>query len=359
MTGPYAASTPTLLAGAHRQDGAVRATHPDWPGPVALDVEDLSIGWDETRAPRCTATVTIPATEAVLVDLNPLAGVRLQVDAGYIAADGTRDVHTVADLGLRSRTVNRPDGRVTLTASSDEALAIDGAPTYQWTASGFGSTAAAITHLLDVALGPHVPTVLTSGTLGPPVAQVGPTDDLFDTVKDLADRIGADVYDDGTRTWRLQPRPVVAGTPDAVLTVGPAGTITDAASVLARDDWYDHVLLVYKWRADDTDHVLLGQAYSTLTGGAKRYTETRTVATTQADATAAAVALVRRLVSRSRQLRVTAIAAWWLRPGMTVDVQLPTGDLERHLVSAVDFDATRALMTVTTRLPPNVTIEGE
>ncbi|ARU53514.1 hypothetical protein CBR64_20880 [Cellulosimicrobium cellulans] len=74
-------------------------------------------------------------------------------------------------------------------------------------------------------------------------------------------------------------------------------------------------------------------------------------------ASAVAAARVRRTISRGRQMSVeAAAAAYWLRPGHTITVQLPTGPQERHLVSSVTFDLPSGTMHVRTRVPVDVTI---
>ena len=120
-----------------------------------------------------------------------------------------------------------------------------------------------------------------------------------------------------------------------------------------------------QWRdGTGTDRTVIASAWAT-TGehavgavGWRWQVFERTSPTTQAAANAAARVLLGRALSRGRSLSVTAVAAYWLRPGHTVTVQLPTGDQERHLVSRVDFDIPAGLMTVRTRRPVTADVEN-
>lgn len=154
-TEPFHPDAADFITQTHRQDFAVRATHPDWDAPLALDAEQVSLTWDETRAPRVTGTVVavMPTDTATLALLDPRTGVRVQVDAGYIRPGGIRDVHTIADLGLRKRAVSRPDNLIRLELSGDEALVVDASPAVAGTASG-NTVPGAILDLLSQSISP-------------------------------------------------------------------------------------------------------------------------------------------------------------------------------------------------------------
>ena len=55
-------------------------------------------------------------------------------------------------------------------------------------------------------------------------------------------------------------------------------------------------------------------------------------------------------------MTITAHAAYWLRPGMTVTVQLPVGDQQRLLVRQVTFNPVNGTMSVSLYQPINVEI---
>ena len=132
--------------------------------------------------------------------------------------------------------------------------------------------------------------------------------------------------------------------------------------VIARDeDWANQVILRYKWTdAGGADHRIIGSRrvtsgpYAAVAPNIRAYLEDRDTPTTQAEADAAAAALVARTVTRGRALRIATIAAYWVRPGDTVGpITLPTGDPETHLVAAVAFNLRTGLMNLATRLPDN------
>lgn len=350
-TAPYAPAVAGLLAGSHGQRLRVQATHPSWAVPVALEAERCQLGWDARRAPRvsCAVDARVPLAQATLDALDPRTGVRLQVRAGYVLPGGAEDVQLVADLGLRSRTVDRPGNMVRLTAASDEALVLDARAATAYTPPG-ATVAAAVLGLLTAAL-PSAPVVATStlpatapGVV--PVVDVG--GDYWSAVDDLLDRVDGDAYDDGLRRWHLVPRPSTVGESAAVLRVGPGGTVTASTVGLSREDeWANAVALTYRWRpvgaSDDTTVHGLASAtagpYAVAAAGRRTFTQVRELATTQGEASAAARAVLVRRLAAGRTFRVRTVAPWWLRPGHTVTLQLPTGAQERLLVVAVLYDA--------------------
>lgn len=356
-TDPYSTDTPALLTRSLSHVVAARVVLPSGE-TITLDVQDGRLGWDETRAPRVTAELgtKVPTDDALLGRIDPRTGARVEIDCGYARPDGTRDVHTIADLVLRSRPVSRPDDLMTIRAASDESLVIDGSPVV---GAAF-STANTTTAIRDVlrAVFPTLTPVVTSA-VGPAIAQ-GPYEDRWDLVQDLADRIGARVFDDGLRTWHVDPAPVL-GASNLDLAVGANGTIVESDAELSRDDdWGNVVLLRYRWRdTSDVEHTITAVRrvttgiYAANVGNSKILSFEREVATTQTEANAAAAALVARTVTRGRSFAITAVSAYWLRPGDTVNATLPAGPTEQHLVRAVDFDLKTGLMTVTTRLPDN------
>lgn len=353
---PWAADTPALLTATMGHIMAARLIV--GAETIVLDVQDWRLGWDETRAPRviCTIDARVPTDPALLARIDPRTGARLEVDLGYTRPGGVQDVHTVANLGLRGRPVARPDDVMRLVGHSDEALVIDNADC-DGAAFSAATTSAAIVAALALAVpGAGITPVVTTST-GPAVTQ-GPYEDRWDLVQDLADRLGGKLFDDGLRVWHLDPAPVLAA-PDLDLAVGTSGTIVESNADLSRDDFYNQVLLFYRWRdTSDVEHTIKSVRriqtgiYAASGGNTKTLRVEREIATTQTEANAAAAALVARTVTRGRALTVTAISAYWLRPGATVNVTLPTGPTEQHLVVSVEFTS-NGLMTVVTRLPDN------
>lgn len=362
-TDPWSSDTPALLT---RSLSHVVAGRIVLPGSetIPLDVEGGRLSFDETRSPRVMLnglTCRVPTDPALLARIDPRTGARLELDAGYTRPGGAQDVHTIADLGLRSRPVSRPDDVMTLDAAGDEALVIDAADTNNGLLTA-ASTTAGMTALIQQAIPGVVPTV--TGPTGAALASEQ-YDDRWQFLTDLADRIGARVYDNGLRAWFIAPAPVLAAA-NLDLATGPNGTITRSDATITRDGdggsstWANYVYLIHEWtdsggvdrRIVSTRRITTG-AYAAVAPNVKILKVERTSSITQALADASAAALVARTVTRGRSLTVTAVSAYWLRPGDTVNVTLPTGPTEQHLVVSVDFDLGTGLMDVTTRLPDN------
>lgn len=359
MTAPYLPDAADHLATPQGHLARVELSHPDHgtiPVPVAAD--DLAtVVFDEASAPRVTAQLAVPLVAGVgAVDAR--AGWRLEVSAGYRRPDGIEDVHQLADLGVRRSPRQHASGLLQLAARSDEALVIDAAPAVAESLTA-ATPADAVAALLAKSLGVAPYIAATLPTTGPAVT-IEPIDDRWAALVDLADRHGAQVYDDGTRTWHVAPQPSSpAATPAHVLRCGDGGTVLETDEDTDRDAWANYVLLRYRWRTDTgEDKQLLATAYASsgpyaITGPAGRriFRDDREVATTQPLANLAAAQVLTRAMSRAETMTVRAVAAYWLRPGHTVDVVQPDGRSVRHLVARVAFDLARGLMEVTTRLP--------
>lgn len=326
----------------------------------ALDLEDGTLTFDERTAPRVELVATGPVPElAALEALDPRLGARVHLSAGYVLPGGARDVHQLVDLGLRRRRVRRPDNVLELVARSDEALAVDNSPVWGASVSA-SSPGAAIAALIRQA----VPDATVSNQLVDDTAtSVSDIADRWTTVEDIADNFDADVYDNGLRTFVVEPRPTLASRASAVLRVGPGGTIIDSDAALDRDDFANVVKVRYRWTdAAGKDWTVVGIATHPNTSplgpanaGARVLSVDRETPATTASANKVATTLLKRAVSRSRSYTLSAVSAYWLRPGHTATVLLPTGGQERHLVSSVRFDLAAGRMTVNTRLPDDAT----
>jgi hypothetical protein len=355
---PWADDTATALAGVLTQRVAARVV--TGAGDVVeLDLLAGTVTFDERTAPRVNAPLTaaVPADAALLDRIDARTGCRVVVDAGYVRAGGVLDSHQLVDLGLRSRRVRRPANTLELQCASDEALIIDGAVSVTGTVVE--------TNTLN-AIGTLVRQVLPAASIdygqltnaGPAVNQSTVDIDRWEVCRDLADRIGAQLFDAGDRGWVVRDQPAI-GTATLTITPGAGGMLLESDAGIDRDDWANWVVLRYVWT--DSNNVrqrIVGNRRITsgpyvTTNNLKIYLEDRETPTTQAQADAAAAALVARLVTRGRSVTFSAPSAYWVRPGDTVLVQLPTGDPVAHLVSAVTFDLRTGRMTITTRLPDN------
>ncbi|GAA4627263.1 hypothetical protein GCM10023113_27550 [Cellulomonas oligotrophica] len=351
----------------------VEAWDTGWSAPVVLDVESGTLTYDETTYPYAQAEMTlrVPPEQDVLNLLDPRRGVQIRVTLGYRAPGAGAETHRVAALVLWSRTVDRPANRVQLVARSAESKVLTWMPvgSESKTFTADDDAGPAIAELIRWAIpGAVVRNDLPRGqqfVTGADTLVVGIGDSVMSAAYDIANRAGdAWVYEDGLGTWVLRERPALAGQAAAVLKVGPGGSITSSSAVLSLEDFANVVVVEYRWY-DGEQQTRRGWAqvasgpFSVAAVGRRVYVERREYKGSAAEAQAAARSIVRRTVTRGRALRVeSAAAAYWLRPGHTVTVALPSGPQERHLVQAVQFDlAGSGVMNVTTRLPETFTIE--
>lgn len=360
-TSPFLSDSETIIAESHQQIVRAYATHPSFIGAMVLQLQDISLDWDEQRSPRVEAnlTVVIPDNATDLAALDPRTGVRIEIEAGYVRPGGIEDVQTIADLGLREVTLNRPSNTMKLDCASDEMLAIDASPAVTGSITGT-SHADAISQLIKACISPAPK--ITATVTGAAVT-INPVTDRWDTMNDLADRISAKVYDNGLREWFISAAPTL-GTPDLTLKVGNGGTVLVSDSTLSRDNWFNYVFLLYVWKDTlgaeqvirSTAYVSSGDFAVTGAAGKRIYKEEREVPTTQAVANAASSSILNRFLARTKAYVVDAIAAYWLRPGMTVSLQLPEDSAPvNYLVQKVSFRPLQGTMTVTTRLSETAT----
>lgn len=370
ITAPWSTDVSGLLSEPLRHVIEVRANHTSWPAPIPLDIESGTVNYSETQSPFISADMAlrVPPTQAELDLLDPRQGVVIEIDAGYVLPDGTRDVHRLANLYLWDRVVKRPDNLVQLSARSMESRLIEWMPLGASKSFTFESDAgAAIKELIQWAL-PSAPVTnilpKASFVTGADIMAVGTGDNVMRAIFDIADRAGDGwVYEDGLGTWHVKPRPKFAGLSAAQLRTAINGTITRSDATLSLEDWYNSVLVEHRWY-DGEQRTAQGWAevtsgsLSVAAVGRRTLKITREYTGSAATAKSAASALVARTISRGRAISVeVGSAPYWIRPGSTVTIQLPTGTQERHLVTDVQFDlAGSGTANINTRLPENVTI---
>lgn len=356
-TSPFPPEIVDVVTSSHHQDYRIVAKHPSWASSIDLAPTVADITYDETRAPRVEFTMSMPVPSmSVINQLDPRTGVRIDVYVGYISESGTRWVYRIADLGLRDRRVSRPADEMTLEASSDEMLLIDNSPVVQKF-----MVSPSITNAMEQLIheGVRGAVISEETTQGQEAIVLETVTDRWNTVADLADRIGVQVFDNGLREWFIKDQPLmdpaqIAGT----LIVGENGTIINSESGQSRDEWANSVHLNYTWTdvGDGEQREVNGWAYqktgafaTTGPAGIKTYYESRNVPSGVSAANASARSILKRVMSRANSVTLTAVAMYWLRPGMTINVKLPERNTEMHLVSSVKFNITDGTMQVVTR----------
>lgn len=349
--------------------------HPRYGDPFELEVEDCNITFDSSWSPYIQGDLTLRIIEdqETLDALDPRNGARVSIYMGYVYDGFVDDVHLLADLHIRSRSVERPSNQIKLVLSSDEALAQD-YKRMSWDSqppvTGINEF---VTNLAEIAQRPTVPVVDSDYKAGYGASMLSgfvlePGQDALRAIADAADRLGLWIYCDGDRTWRITKRPEYVGATALKLTTGPSSTIFNTTSVLTRGDvegsgFHNAVGLKYSWRdSGGNDQVIYGNAvvlngtYAVTSIGYNTYFEERDYPVTQAQATAVAASKLKALTGRGHQMTMTAHAAYWLRPGMTCTVQLPLGDQQRLLVRQVTFNPVSGTMSLALYQPINVTI---
>lgn len=353
---PWALDSPTLLKNTLGHVTRAWVSSPS-DTDIELNVIDGTLSFDEGRTPRVTADLSCAIPEAALLDIiDPrLAGRRVILEAGYRRPDGTEDVQQIANLMLRGRALSYPDNTMRITATSDEAKLLDDSPSNGGTVTATGAKNA----IAAVFSAASIPATITDSTGNATAFSIDPLGDKWDAVEDITDQIGADFYGTGAAAddYVLTARPALASSAAHTVTTGNGGTITDGTYRLDRDDWFNRVFLEHTWR-DSTDAdkrvAAVGNAtgvYAPSTGNVRTLHVVRNTPSTAAKAATAAQTLANRQATRGRSMSLTAISAYWLRPGDTIAALLPDIDPERHLLSSVTFRLGDGLMDLTTRLP--------
>lgn len=357
------------------------------------EVVSASVTFDESWSPYAQAQLTcrLPG-DATLAALDPRLGKRLRLSAGYTYPDAPTvvpDVWPLADLGITRRSVRRPQGDLILSAMGDEILTQEALFYPGMITTTVYTAAGAISNLLYGLTGryPGVdPAVINVGRNSDGSAwaeadwlpEVGGSSTFWSIIETVADSYGLWAYDltldrdgewpegAGDSGWYITTRPMKAASSAAQLRTGPAGTLTSTEATTSREDgWANSVTLVHEWETAAGVRKRVSRRRSVASGpmsvaaiGYHAIRVDRTTPTTGDRASEAAASMVRRTITRGRSYTLTAPALYWLRPGDTATVQLPTGAQERHLIARVEFAYPAGLMTLTTRLPESVTIGG-
>lgn len=375
-TVPYPAAVEQLLSQSHEQRIAVRAVVAAQ--TITLDLIDYTVDFTERRTPRVEATLTCAVPdEPTIALLDPRTSVRVIITAAYRLTSGVWAEADIANLILRRRSISRPENTMALFAQGLESVIIEQSANTRAAddpsedrspiSVPSGSDRARIMAAALFSETPYegtliVDTARTGATLWP-----GNGADLWDDIESIGEQQGFEVYDQGDNTLRIARRPeTVSSDPAAALTVGATGTIIESDAVVDRDDWANFVVIRYRTVALTTGVVsyVYGLArvtagpYSWANAGMRSLIVDRIGAPSLDAANAAAAALLQRVLARGRGYTLTAVSAWWIVPGATVTVQLPTGTQERHLVASVTH-TTGGTMTVVTRLPDTVSTIGE
>lgn len=371
-TAPYMEDAEDRIRFSHRH--IVTATaYPRTGDPIPLDVESGTLTFDESWSPRIQASLVclLPGDQSTLDRLDSRKSFRVRIEAGYEWDSVTEDVQLLADLHVRSREVKRPENRLVLRLASDESLSQD-YKRLSWEAQPPQTNLRdAVQFHADKArtgLGPAV--VISDLPVGAGASAVAgmtqaPGQDSWSLLADAANRAAAQVFVDSEAQWRIAPPPVLSAVTSLNLTTGGGGIISDATASLDREEFHNAVCLKYVWKdGAGVEQTVYGNAYvmdgdfAVSTIGYNTYYEERAVPATQVQADDAARSALAALGRRGASYTMTAVAAYWLRPGQTVTATLPDAEQDRVLVSAVTFNIGSGQMTVRLRRPEALNISS-
>ena len=347
--------------------------------PISAEVT-YDAGW----SPYVQGSMTIVRpSQALLISLDPRKRIRVELFAGYVLPGGVKDVHRMCLAYLSSKQVNYPADTVSLGFQGKEYLY------QQWAAgtvqeSPAGATGWTSSKPADAAVRESIQ-VMTTGTglardrrYGELMTDTGwvDADDLWvgqagdeplNMAMEIAARIDGWFYADADGVWQLRRIDEVGLSDTGYHRIRPGadGTLVTSQDEVTREGWANYVQVTYRWvtrtpatgTGTVTEHVATGHA--SVVGGAYpddlsnrvTYLSERTSPGTVAQAQAAAKSLLRRMLDRGTDVQIEAVAAYWLRVGHNIDLDLPDQDQRALVVQAVTFQLDTGLMNIRARVP--------
>lgn len=309
----------------------------------ALDVESFVLTLDEGWAPHARLEVTCVHEDPTRLD--PRHGVRIRAELGYRYPGGPLDQHPILDLHLQSWD-DANDGRINVLAEGDELRLM------KWQRYNYSKTYPVGTTMVDVIFDQLVtsvnvtPVVTASfnARLTEPLT-ITSASVLWDVIKTLSDQAGVWTYATALGEWRIAPRPTTLGQPVLAVSTGASGITTRIERGMSLDDWANAVQLTYANGQSAFASIDYGPG-GTLAVGLRVHPEKTTMPWPgSATAQAAAESILRLKFTRGDSSALTALAAWWVRPGDTIT----DPNLDRMIVSRVRFTYPESLMAITTR----------
>lgn len=365
-TAPYSAALEARIRDSIIHAAAVDV-YPPAGSPFQVDPSDLTVEFDESWSPRGRATFTckVPADPAQRLALDGRRAARVKVSLGYIDETGVPELHLAGDLVLQAAVPSYPGEELVVDAVTDEILAqediyraVDGTPPVT-------GVKEFLTWTIQKAVAPYVPVITTTlasawnAALVADVAKDGAG--YWSMIEEVALRAGLYVYVRDSREWVIAPRSAIAA-PTGLLRTGPRGTILALSEPVDRRTWHNSVYLRYTWRdgagADQVrtaSRTATSGPYAAATVGRKTFRRDINIQATQAQADAAAAELLKAVLGRGTSITLEAVAAYWLRPGMTITVRFPDGTTREVIAARVSFRPYQGLMTITTKTIADIT----
>lgn len=365
VTGDWAADAPVTIAGTHRQDFTAYVAKAPGNG-VVLQPTEMSVTFSEDWSPRIQGSLTAPIGEypGLVALLDPRVDTVCMPRAGYVVPGVDPDVHFMATTKITSVTSPDSGGSIAVSFDSVEALAQDCLFFGPDIAYSFAGVKEAVAYMISYAQ-PGGPGITSSviGNANQPTLTAGITFEagrsMWSLIDDLALVAGVRVQADDTGGWRITRKVSAAGAVVMDFTAGPENSIVEKITDgITRDGFFNAALIRYEWRdsagADKTIYGGFPVGGAAAGWGLKAHYETRPGPVTQAQANAAAKAIVRALSARGDSYTLDTVAAYWLRDGDTVKVRLSSGATALHIVRSVTFNMASGTMSVVTRAPKNL-----
>lgn len=347
-----------------------------------LDATDAELTFDEDWTPHIQGTLSmgVPA-DAELAKLDARLGCVIEVTAGYRYAKDDEDTLIMALLQLRNRSINHETDRMTLRFEGRESLFID----HVLTGSEDVSRASLTAYLQDIVGYVLLPEELETTRLysaekgsfarelkGDPATLTRESAELrpelgktaWEMIAEAQRRTGTWIYSADGNNLNVDRRPEIAEKPVLTLELGESGTIKSGESNLGAEEFYNEVIFSYEWRDDNklpAEQSVRGRAYArygplnVLQVRRRTYFEVIDRRVSQPEADAAARDKLARLMTKGHQYTINAVAAYWLRAGDTVALNID-GTTRRLLCKSVKFDFADGTMVVQLRTPEVSTI---
>lgn len=372
ITDPYPPEIEELLAEPLQHLYRVTVLPASGPEFDVIPVDTLDLTYDMDWSPYAQARLTVqtPEDPAQRDALDARLGTRVRLVAGYRHA-GAEFLDTLATLRVESTDSPYPGTTTDLTLHGAELI-----PQNRNTLKEGDS---AVDNYKDLTgLDPFIRSFINRGyepgpkpvivsTIPPApwwselVADyMGSGETYWAAIEGPAGAAGVRVYDDGTGTWHIDHLPAISSTIAARLKTGPGGTITSADRSTNLAEWHNHVSLQYDWTDKTTGaaNSVSGVAYvasgpyAALNGETRGYARYYSGTKVSLDyARGRAVRLLAKFLRRGRYRSLTAAAAYWLRPGHTIEYRIGADAWATALVSAVTFSPLTGSMSVSTTRP--------
>lgn len=340
---------------------------------ITLPLQTGVLTFDEDNE-FITAEIQTPVpTDEIVESIDPRALPQMSIWLGYELTNGVREFEEVCRLDIRERHVERPANVMRLFATGREGRIHDSASVvrserltfYQSTSAGQAIKALIEKHDPGATVINELPYIsFLEAEESPYTEPVG--EDPWVFIQEILDRAGGVAYWDGF-VWRIHKDSAYGSESSVLLTPREGGNILGYSARLGRDDrFYNSVTVSYRW-TDDSDVEQERTATATVTAGPLGVTAAgrkhrlivKNYPGSYAGAQKAANTLVNRTITRGREIIVTALSAYWLRPFQTIQITTVPGKVEKHLVKYVQFTLESGQMNIKTRRPEDVTIVEE